>query len=394
LRSTAGATYFARAQKPFMWCAADVAMRSEYEPQSEVIRALKLGEVLELVDGPREEQTGTDLRVRGASCSEDASGWLQVRSKDGGVLAKLSTNIYKCVEAIAMTDTADFENCTMVRRINCGEALEIMLDEATKLGEGGTRQKFKACRDGAEGWVTVEGNQGTTYLRKASRHYTCLDAAPLHAGLGAESAVVRILMQGEAFAAFEEPKEVSGGEKQKSYCVRDIIDGKEGWVTCSSMNQLQPWTPKCKMLRTASLTSGFPANEAAEVIQVIRLLEVGELVTITEQPTKDASSDQLRARCVAERDKAVGWVTVCEGGSTGSLLLRPATEEELKPAPPEPEDSEDLGGEMAPATPPMPPPAPPADPRWERPPPPPPGKPLWKGRDSKGKGRSKGKRQW
>jgi len=352
LRSTAGSTYFTRAQKPFMWCTADVAMRSEYQPESEVVRELKLGEVLELVEGPREEKSGTDLRVRGASCGEDHSGWLQVRSKNGQVLAKLSTNIYKCVEPIAMTDTSDFDNCTMVRRIDSGEALELILDnDATKAGEGGTRRKFKACRDGAEGWVTLEGSQGTVYLKKAPKHYTCLDGVPIHAGLGAESTVVHILMPGEAFAAFEEPKEVSGGEKHTSYCVRDLIDGKEGWVTASSINELQPWSPKCKMLRTAVLTSGFPANEAAEVIEVIRLLEVDELVTITEQPTKDASSNQLRARCVAERDKAVGWVTVCEGGGAGSLLLRPVTEDELMLGK-EPEVSEDLG-QMAPTTPPL-----------------------------------------
>jgi len=394
LRSTAGATYFARASKPFMWCAADVAMRSEHQLESEVVRELKLGEVLELVEGPREEKLGTDLRVRGASCSEDTSGWLQVRSNNGGVLAKLSTNIYKCIEAIAMTDTSDFEDCTMVRRIDSGEALEMILDqEAAKPGEGGTRRKFKACRDGAEGWVTVDGSQGTVYLKKAARHYTCLDAAPLHAGLGAESTVVRILMPGEAFAAFEEPKEVSGGEKQTSYCVRDLIDGKEGWVTSTSMNELQPWSAKCKMLRTATLTSGFPANEAAEVIEVIRLLEVGELVTITEQPTKDTSSMQLRARCVAERDKAVGWVTVCEGGSAGSLLLRPATEEELKPAQ-EPQASVDLG-EAAPTTPPLAnTPPPPADPRGVKRPlpttaPPLGAKPLYKGKQFKGSGKGK-----
>jgi len=393
LRSTAGATYFARTKKPFIWCAADVALRSEHQPESEVIRELKLGEVLELIEGPREEKLGRDLRVRGASCSEDTSGWLQVRSKNGVVLAKLSTNIYKCVEAIAMTDTSDFDNCTMVRRIDSGEALEMIIDQdAAKPGEGGTRRKFKACRDGAEGWVTVEGSQRTVYLKKAAKHYTCLDAAPLHAGLGAESTVVRILMPGEAFAAFEEPKEVSGGEKQTSFCVRDLIDGKEGWVTSTSMNELQPWSPKCKMLRTATLTSGFPANEAAEVIEVIRLLEVGELVTITEQPTKDTSSMQLRARCVAERDKAVGWVTVCEGGNTGSLLLRPATEDELKPGQ-EAQASEELG-EAAPTTPPLA-TAPPADSRGlKRPlpstaPPHAAGKPLFKGKQFKGTGKGK-----
>merc|ERR1712060_466582 len=121
-----------------------------------------------------------------------------------------------------------------------------------------------------------------------------------------------------------------------------------------------------------------------EVIEVIRLLEVGELVTITEHPTKDTSSNQLRARCVAERDKTVGWVTVSEAGSGGSLLLRPA-----------PEASEDLG-EAAPTTPPLAYAAPPADPRGQKRPLPttaPPtfggGKPVYKGKQFKGTGKGK-----
>jgi len=350
VRSTAGTSYLSRAEKPFLWCADSATLRAEQDPESAVLRELRAGEVLELVEGPREERLGSDMRVRGVACGEESTGWLQVRDKSGTVLAKPSSTIYKCVEAIAMTDTADFGNCTMVRRIDTGEALELLPEDAVQPSEGGTRRKYRACRDGVEGWVTVHGSQGTVYVKQAPKHYVCSQASPIHAGLGAESAVVRVLMPGEAFAAFEEPKEVAGGEKSTSYSVRAVTDGKEGWVTSTAAEQVQAWSARCKVLKTVALTKGFPANEAAEVIEVVRLLEPNEVVDVTEQPTEDSSSGQLRARCVALKDKAIGWATVREGSSASSLHLRPATADEVRAAQ-EPAAGEDQG-EAAPTTPP------------------------------------------
>merc|ERR1712139_552373 len=119
--------------------------------------------------------------------------------------------------------TSDFENCNMIRRIETDEALELLPDKAAVPEDGGERKRFRACRDGKEGWVTAEGSQGTTYIKPAPKHYICNQAAPLHAGLGAETSVVRVLMPGEAFAAFEDPKEVSGGELHTIYLAKAIL---------------------------------------------------------------------------------------------------------------------------------------------------------------------------
>jgi hypothetical protein len=57
---------------------------------------------VELLEGPKEEKSGTDKRVRGSACSGEVAGWLQVSFK-GKAFAALSTVVYKCIEAIAMT---------------------------------------------------------------------------------------------------------------------------------------------------------------------------------------------------------------------------------------------------------------------------------------------------
>lgn len=251
-----------------------------------------------------------------------------------------------------MTDAADFEDCNMVRRIDAGEALEELDKEQFKPPEGGVRRRFRACKDGKEGWITTHGSQGTVYAKIATRHYIIQSAAPVHAGLSAESAVVRVLMPGEAFQAFEEPKEVCGGEALTFYKVRAFADGAEGWVTSGLEKEIADWTSKFKVLRTLPLTRTLAANEAAEIQEVVRYLEADEIVDLAEHPLNDTSTGQLRARITAVSDQASGWATVRgEGSSVALLYMQPATEEERKEA--ETAAKLSAAGAAAPSSPPL-----------------------------------------
>lgn len=329
MKSSAGIIYLSPTAKPFLWCARATTLRQGPSESSDQVSSLRAGEVLELLEGPREDKLGSDLRVRGITCQDETPGWLQVSDNKGNVLAKICNNIFKCVEAIAMTNVPDFANCAMVRRIDAGEALEIMRDvEEVHPSEGGSRRKFRACKDGSEGWVTVKGSQGTVYVKVAQKHYLCQEATPIHTGLSAESAVTKVLLPGEAFSAFEDPKEVAGGETMTMFRVKGLVGQREGWVFSSALQEVQPWTPRYFVLKAVPLTQTFAANEAADVIEVIRMLQPSELVGILEQPLEDTSTGQLRARCVALRDKAVGWVTVQDNDGDISLQLRPATASE------------------------------------------------------------------
>jgi len=239
--------------------------------------------------------------------------------------------VHKCEVAIAMTDESDLDKCSMVRRIDVGEALERQEGEQQMNVDGATRVKFRACRDGSVGWVTTQGNQGTVFVKSAAKHFVCVQAAPVHAGLSADSAVVRVMMPGEAFAAVEDPtpKKVAGGDRLVFHSVRAIIDGAQGWVASSAeAGKIRVWSSRYKIVKPVPLTRSLAAHEAAEVFKVVRMLEAGEFVDVAEQPTEDKSTGQLRTRCVATTDGVSGWATVREAGDTGAMFMVPVSDRE------------------------------------------------------------------
>lgn len=319
LKSASGESFVDSVPKPYLWLPQGAALTVGPEASSGLVRELFAEEVVALIEGPRKDAIMSDKRVRGMACMEDTAGWLQVEDKSGKVIAKLS-KVHKCTESVAMTDVADFETCNMLRRIEAGEALEQLPDKLVVPSEGGSRGKFRACRDGTEGWVTISGSQGTHYLKPAPRHYVCLEAAPLHAGLGAESEVVRVLMPGEAFAGYEEPKDVDGADGKTFYKVRTSKDGVEGWIAASKELKAEPWRHRYQVTRTVPLTKTLAANEAAETVEVVRMLDPEELVDAAEPPIEDRSSGQLRVRCSTLRDKVVGWATVRDASSRSALV--------------------------------------------------------------------------
>eukprot|EP00435_Cladocopium_sp_Y103_P032552 s1584_g8.t1 len=189
-----------------------------------------------------------------------------------------------------------------------------------------------------QGWITIAGNQGKAYLKPVTKHYICREASPVHSGLGAECGVLHVLMPGEAFMAFEDPKEVSGGAQFTIYRVRAVKDGAEGYVV-NSTGEVRPWSClaqvtegnvgpcawdawswRAKVLSPVPLTQALAANSTVDSIHIIRVLSPDELVDATEPAMEDSSTGQLRIRCIARKDLAIGWVTVMRFLCTCSLL--------------------------------------------------------------------------
>jgi len=243
---------------------------------------------------------------------------------------------------------SELSNCTLIRRINTGEALELLSEEEEERPkEGGVRKKFRACQDGVEGWITTTGSKGTSYVRAAARHYICLEPTQVHENTVSKSKVLKSLMPGQAFAAFEEPKEVLGASRLQRYRARAVSDGAEGNIICNATEiQLQPWVSRHRLAKEAELTVAafLPAEPTANSISnKVRLLEAGEVVQISGLPLEDPLTGRLRAQCLASRDQATGWMTVREDSNPSSLILQRLSEKDgVVESTAEPEGDSDL----------------------------------------------------
>lgn len=322
LKSASGKVFLEQTGKPYVWCQQNGQIRKAPDETSAVIRTTRMGEVLEVLEGPREQEAGAEMWLEGVSCREKTKGWLQVSSGNGLVqLAKQSDSVYKCEKVCTMTEQAD--SAEVVCELEPGEVLEAVADEAEVASESSSRRKFRVCKDNKEGWITVKDKDGTGYVKALENHYVCNLASHIHEELDINSQILNTLSPGEVFEANGVPKEIirEGGS---TVCRVKGLDGADGWVASKiGAEQVQPWNSRYKILKPVDMTRGFSASEAADTVEVVRALEVDELVDIIEHPAEDPSSGLMRSRCVALRDKLEGCVTVAEGTAGDSILMRP-----------------------------------------------------------------------
>jgi len=243
-----GANFLKAAEKPFLKCVSEAPLHEGFADGSKEVRKLEVDEVLELLEGPREETTKAELLLRGNACKDGAVGWITLRDAAGGTSASSSKDHFVCRSTIAMTDNFDIRECKVVRKVDVGETLQVIRDKGEKEDENIeiTRLQFKSLRDDKQGWVTLKGNQGTVFMEPSMSHYVVdREAVTMREGAARDSAPIRELGKGEVFEALEEPKEEKP-ELKLGLRARALSDSKAGWVLFSSSRPapLRPHTVK------------------------------------------------------------------------------------------------------------------------------------------------------
>mmetsp|Transcript_19919 Transcript_19919/g.49710 ORF Transcript_19919/g.49710 Transcript_19919/m.49710 type:complete len:1953 (-) Transcript_19919:135-5993(-) len=309
LKGNQGTPFLEEVEKPFYSSQMEIPLQREFKMEDEdgLVRTLKADEVLELVEGPRKQVFEPALRVRGKASSDGAMGWFTVRDKKGAVFAEADGKYYSCTSSVAMTDNMDIKECKVIRKLAVGELFTVEEGPIEEKEAGITRVKGKAMKDDVEGWVTVKGNLGTVYAEASTKHYCVLQDMPLTKRFTSSSSgeEVRKLEKGEAMQVLEGPKEQSFPPETR-FKGKALSDGAVGWVTITSKS-VKSWTPfyKCKV--------AAPLHDqiATEGATVVRQVEVAEALELLEGPVHEGNELRMKAR--AEKDSAVGWVTIKDG---------------------------------------------------------------------------------
>merc|ERR1719498_1293337 len=101
--------------------------------------------------------------------------WAHVGASASGIsrrsFLKMLERYCRCIKDIAITSEFDITEGETVRKLEVDEFVEVLegprIDEASEVQV--PRVRAKALADGATGWITVRGNQGTAFLEDTGK---------------------------------------------------------------------------------------------------------------------------------------------------------------------------------------------------------------------------------
>lgn len=314
LTGNQGTAFMDKCAKPYYCCEEeDTAGQSSFDSSSDEACKIQPGEVLELLEGPRQEEPQESQRMKGKS-SDGKVGWVTLKDAQGNVNLEKAP-LLVCNQIIAITTTYDIVEGKAIRKLDVGETLEVLEGPKEDSVRGLTRVKARAKSDDKEGWVTIKGSKGTSYVEESSKHYIVKRGIPLEKRFLTGTDELRKLEEGDTFELIEGPK-TETKEGPKRIRGKAVSDGKEGWFTLSS-KAFQQWAPKYKVANSTVIDNAVSPKDA----KAVRKLETGEILDALETPVFEKAAGLLRVRVRAVNDGATGFATL--RGNQGTVMLQP-----------------------------------------------------------------------
>lgn len=145
-------------------CVKSTVLTEEISIKSKTLRRLEVGDVLEALEGPKREEGANVDRVRCHCVTDDSMGWVTIAGNQGTPFLEPGGNVMTCIKETVLTDGLSVQDSKTIRRVTRGEVIEVLEFPKNDDSVGVKRIKGKARQDGATGWITVSGNQGTCFL--------------------------------------------------------------------------------------------------------------------------------------------------------------------------------------------------------------------------------------
>merc|ERR1712060_85016 len=126
---------------------------------SEDVRALAVDEVVELLEGPKEETFPPEVRIKGKVLGDGIVGWLPMTNDN----LKPWSPAYKCVKATPIHDQVASEGAATVRQLDVGEKVELLEGPVESGGE--MRMRALVEKDRTTGWITIRDAEGKQIMQ-------------------------------------------------------------------------------------------------------------------------------------------------------------------------------------------------------------------------------------
>jgi len=161
IKGNAG-TCFAKVNEKLYTVIHEVVMQGQFKSDSSAVRTLKVGEAVEVMEGPKEEKLEALNRAKVRTSGDGATGWISVKSDN----VKKWTPSYKFLKAGSLY-AAKGSTEGVVREATVGEVLE--LQEGPVEVDGLMWLKGQMKKDGALGWTPIKGADGVKLLSNSSQ---------------------------------------------------------------------------------------------------------------------------------------------------------------------------------------------------------------------------------
>jgi len=171
-------------------------LSKELKTDSEAVRKLESREVVEVLEGPMEDEVSKMKRVKVIAMRDGAEGYVTLAGNGGTVFLRDGGRLFKVLREVPMTDKFELEEAPKqekpaqekpvagqpvpdgpvaagpvsasapddVRKLKAGELIEVIEYPKKDEKSGSMRLKCKAKLDGHVGYATFQGNTGAVFM--------------------------------------------------------------------------------------------------------------------------------------------------------------------------------------------------------------------------------------
>eukprot|EP00927_Polykrikos_kofoidii_P059002 TRINITY_DN5399_c0_g1_i1.p1 TRINITY_DN5399_c0_g1~~TRINITY_DN5399_c0_g1_i1.p1 ORF type:complete len:1461 (+),score=416.99 TRINITY_DN5399_c0_g1_i1:147-4385(+) len=290
------------------------------------IRKAERDELFEVLEDPVTDEASGLTRARVRSLCDGVLGWISVKGNQGTPFLQEVAKPFYAVQREVQMDKEFKTDGEVVRSLKGEEVVELLEGPRKEVIHGALRARIKATSDGASGWVTIKGRDGTVYAEVNAKLLQCTQSVAMTDNKDmAACKVLRKLAVGEMFEAFGEAIQDSDSGVWRVEG-RAMKDSKTGWIATkgnAGTTFMEPANKFFSIVKPVDLNTMFSSGDGAEVV---RTLAEGESFQVVEGPREETFASEFRVKVRAVTDAACGWIVQTEQNI--KLLRGPAEEEE------------------------------------------------------------------
>jgi chromosome segregation ATPase len=312
-----GRATFMRVVQQFMKVVKEIAITPGFEiadTKEKMIRKAALDEILEVLDGPKVDETSSLERVKVKALSDGAEGWMTTKGNQGKVfLEKAEKPLYACGKDAPLGKEVKTGSEPPIRTLKAEEIVEILEGPCTETLQPAKRVKVKASSDGKIGYVTITDQHGEEFVEKDSKVYTCTATCAITDVFDITTCkVIKKMAVNDVFTITEGPvsEESSGVSRVKG---KSNKDDTEGWVTVTGNAGTVFAKLNDKLMtvkKEVALLQKFGTDSPT-----VRMLAADESLEVLEPAKEEKVQPVERIKIRAASDGAVGWVTTKGAGT-------------------------------------------------------------------------------